>query len=325
MAILVTGGAGYIGSHMVLALLEAGREVVVLDDLSKGFRDAVPTGVTFVHGDVGDQALVARLIDAHQISAVFHFAGSVVVPESVERPLDYYANNTSKTRDLIEACVGGGVGSFIFSSTATVYGIPEVSPIPEDTPLSPISPYGASKVMSEWMLADAARAHGFGYAILRYFNVCGADPARRAGQRMKGGTHLIKAAAEVVAGRRAEITVFGSDYPTRDGTCIRDYVHVSDLADAHYRALVHLEAGGDDLVLNCGYGHGYTVREVLAAVDAETNRPLVIREGPRRSGDAATLVADTGRIRRELNWRPRFDDLRVMVRTALDFEASALP
>jgi UDP-glucose 4-epimerase len=324
MAILVTGGAGYIGSHAAFALLDAGREVVVVDNLSTGFREAAPKAAAFVEGDVGDRALMAKTIRAHAVTAVMHFAGSIVVPESVVQPLKYYANNTGRTRDLLETCVEAGVAHFVFSSTAAVYGTPQTTPTPEDAPLAPISPYGASKAMSERMLTDAAAAHGIGYAILRYFNVCGADPAGRAGQRMINGTHLIKAAVETAVGRRKELAVFGSDYPTRDGTAVRDYIHVSDLADAHLAALRHLEGGGASLLLNCGYGRGYTVREVLRAVEAETGRPLPVRDAPRRAGDPAELVADVSRIGRELDWRPRHDDLRLIVRTALDFEASAL-
>ncbi|MFI4975585.1 MAG: UDP-glucose 4-epimerase GalE [Caulobacterales bacterium] len=324
MAILVTGGAGYIGSHAVLALINARRDVLVIDNLSTGFRDAVPSAATFIHGDIGDKTLVARVLAERRVSAVLHFAASVVVSDSVGHPLDYYANNTLKTCALIEACIAGGVDRFIFSSTAAVYGVPTVSPVPEDAPLAPISPYGASKAMSERILMDAADAHGLSYAILRYFNVAGADPAGRAGQRMPRGTHLIKVAVEAVVNRRREITVFGSDYGTRDGTAIRDYIHVSDLADAHLKALTHLEAGGASLVLNCGYGRGYTVREVIRAVEAESGCRLAVRDGPPRPGDPAVLVADTRLIDRALPWRPRYDDLRRIVRTALDFEASAV-
>jgi len=324
MAILVTGGAGYIGSNMTLALLDAGREVVVLDNLSKGPRAAVPAAAAFVEGDVGDQALVGRLIAEHGVTAVLHFAGSIVVPESVTEPLKYYDNNTGRTRALIEACVRGGLGQFIFSSTAAVYGMPEVSPTPEDAPLAPISPYGASKMMSERMLMDTAAAHDLRYGILRYFNVCGADPAGRAGQREPQGTHLIKAAVETALGRRPELVVNGTDFPTRDGTAIRDYIHVTDLAQAHLAALAHLEAGGDSLLFNCGDGHGYTVREVVAAVEAELGRKLSVRDGPRRAGDPAVLIADVRRVGQLLGWRPKFDDLRFIVRTALDFEASVV-
>jgi UDP-glucose 4-epimerase len=307
---------------MALALLDVGRDVVVLDDLSKGSRVAVPAAAAFVEGDVGEQALVARVLAEHRVTAVMHFAGSIVVPESVADPLKYYDNNTGRTRVLIEACVRGGVGQFIFSSTAAVYGMPQVSPTPEDAPLAPISPYGASKMMSERMLMDTAAAHGLQYGILRYFNVCGADPAGRAGQREAQGTHLIKAAVETAVGRRPELVVNGTDYPTRDGTAVRDYVHVTDLARAHLSALAHLEAGGESLVVNCGDGHGYTVREVIAAVEAELGRKLPVRDGPRRPGDGAVLIADASRIGRLLGWRPKFDDLRFIVRTALDFEAS---
>jgi len=322
--ILVTGGAGYIGSHMVLSLLDAGREAVVIDNLSTGFRESVPAGATFVQGDAGDQGLTRSILRDFDVSAVIHFAASLSVAESVRAPLEYYKNNTAKTRNLIEACLEAGVPRFIMSSTAAVYGNPERMPVSEDSPLQPISPYGASKAMGERMLLDVAAAHAIDYVILRYFNVAGADPAGRAGQRSCMATHLIKVAMEAAVGKRDGLTVFGSDYPTRDGTCIRDYVHVSDLVSAHMRALEHLEAGGESLILNCGYGRGYTVREVLQAVQAAIDKPLAIRDGPPRPGDPAELVADNRRILERLGWRPQHDDLGFIVRTARAFEMSLL-
>jgi len=322
--ILVTGGAGYIGSHMVLSLLDAGREAVVIDNLSTGFRESVPAGALFVQGDAGDPDLIRRVLRDNGVTAVIHFAASLSVAESVRAPLEYYANNTAKTRNLIEACLEAGVRRFIMSSTAAVYGNPTSLPVAEESTLAPISPYGASKAMSERMLTDVAAAHQLDYVILRYFNVAGADPAGRAGQRSCMATHLIKVAMEAAVGNRAGITVFGSDYPTRDGTCVRDYVHVSDLVSAHMRALEHLDAGGESLILNCGYGRGYTVREVLGAVEAEIGAPLDIEDGPPRPGDPAELVADNRRILERLGWRPQHDDLGFIVRTARAFEMSLL-
>ncbi len=319
-SILVTGGAGYIGSHAVLALLEAGRRVVVVDDLSTGRRQAVPDGVPLVEGDVGDPALIDGVIRDHGVGAVVHFAGSIVVPESVADPLKYYRNNTAASRALLEACVGGGVRHFIFSSTAAVYGLPEEVPVAEDAPTAPINPYGASKLMTEWMLRDTAAAHDFEYVALRYFNVAGADPAGRTGQSTPDATHLIKIASEAVAGLRDHIEIFGEDYDTPDGTCIRDYIHVTDLAQAHVEALGHLANGGGSLILNCGYGHGYSVREVLRAVEKAAGRRLDIRSAPRRPGDAETLVADAGEIKKRFGWSPRHDDLALIVRTAIDWE-----
>jgi len=319
-AVLVTGGAGYIGSHVVLALAEAGRRAVVLDDLSSGRRAAVPKDVPFVEGDAGNGLLVTDVIARYGIGTVMHFAGSIVVPESVRLPLDYYRNNTLNSHALITACVRAGVGRFIFSSTAAVYGMPDRLPIGEDTPTVPINPYGASKLMTEWMLRDAAAAHGLRYVALRYFNVAGADPQGRSGQVSKIATHLIKIAAQAVTGQRPDIQMFGGDYPTPDGTCVRDYIHVSDLASAHVAALHHLEAGGDSQALNCGYGRGYSVREVLTMVEQVTGQPLPVRMAGRRDGDPPALVADVGRIRRTLDWAPRHDDLETIVRTALDWE-----
>lgn len=319
-AVLVTGGAGYIGSHVVLALTDAGRRTVVLDDLSSGRRAAVPEGIPFVEGGVGDAALVADTVARHRISTVMHFAGSIVVPESVERPLDYYRNNTLNSHALIMTCVTAGVGRFVFSSTAAVYGMPDRLPIGEDAPTIPINPYGASKLMTEWMLRDAAVAHGLRYVALRYFNVAGADPLGRSGQVSKAATHLIKIVAEAVTGQRSGIQMFGDDYPTPDGTCVRDYIHVADLASAHLAALRHLEAGGDSLILNCGYGRGYSVREVLSMAERITGLPLSMRVAGRRAGDPSALVADVARIRQTLGWTPRHDNLETIIRTALDWE-----
>jgi UDP-glucose 4-epimerase len=322
-AVLVTGGAGYIGSHMALALLDAGRQVVVLDDLSTGFREAVPDGATFIEGDIGDAALLARVLAEHDIEAVIHLAGFISVEESTRDPLRYYDNNTGRTRTLLSACLAAGVKRFILSSTAAVYGAPRRLPVTEACPLAPISPYGASKAMCERILADVAAAHPpLSYAILRYFNVAGADPAGRAGQRSCNATHLIKVALEAAQGRRPSVTVFGGDYATRDGTCIRDYVHVTDLVGAHLRSLEHLEDGGENLVLNVGYGRGYTVREVLRAVETAVGAPLNIVAGPPRAGDPAELVADDRLIRERLGWQPVHTDLTQIVRTALDFQAS---
>ncbi len=318
--VLVTGGAGYIGSHAVLALIEAGRRVVVVDDLSAGRAQAVPGGVPLIEGDVADLALMGRVIADHEVDAVIHFAGSIVVPESVTDPLKYYRNNTVASRALIEACVNNGVGKFIFSSTAAVYGLPETSPISEEAPRAPINPYGASKLMTEWMLRDTAAAHDFEYVALRYFNVAGADPAGRTGQSTPDATHLIKIASQVITGLRDHIDIFGEDYDTPDGTCVRDYIHVSDLAAAHVDALAHLTDGGGNLTLNCGYGHGYSVREVLNAVERVAGHRFDIRSAPRRAGDAETLVADAREITKRFGWRPRYGDLELIVRTAIDWE-----
>ncbi|CAO3439877.1 UDP-glucose 4-epimerase GalE [Azospirillum doebereinerae] len=318
--VLVTGGAGYIGSHAVLALVDAGRPVVVLDDLSTGRRAAVPGNVPFVQGDAADPALVGRVLRDHAVGSVMHFAGSIIVPESVERPLDYYRNNTLTSHSLIESCVRAGVERFIFSSTAAVYGMPERLPIDEDTPTRPINPYGSSKLMTEWMLRDAAAAHGLRPVVLRYFNVAGADPDLRSGQSTRVATHLLKIAAQVATGQRDELQVFGDDYPTPDGTCVRDYIHVSDLAAAHVAALEHLENGGAALTLNCGYGRGCSVRAMLDAVERVLGRPLPTRIAGRRAGDPPALVADAGRIGRALNWTPRFADLDGIVTTALAWE-----
>jgi UDP-glucose 4-epimerase len=319
MAVLVTGGAGYIGSHMVLELVDAGEAVVVLDDLSTGFRGAVPQEAIFVSGDVGDQALVGRLIDEHGIDSILHFAAKIVVPESVADPLSYYLNNTVKSRALIETAVKKGVRNFIFSSTATVYGNSDVSPLHEELVPAPINPYGRTKLMTEWMLEDTARAHGLRYVVLRYFNVAGADPKERSGQSTPTATHLIKVAAQAALGQRSHLDVFGTDYPTHDGTCVRDYVQVNDLARAHLTALNHLRGGGDSRVMNCGYGHGSSVFDVIEVVKRVSRVDFEVRTVPRRPGDPATLVAKVDRIR-ALGWVPRYDDLEAIVEQALRWE-----
>ena len=319
-SVLVTGGAGYIGSHIVLALRDAGRDVVVLDDLSSGRRELVPDGVDFIEADVGDAATLDACLADHAVDAVIHTAGSIIVSESVEQPLRYYDNNTAKSGVLIDACVRAGVQRFIFSSTAAVYGEPAILPIPEAAPLQPINPYGRSKLAVEWMLHDAGAAYGLRFGILRYFNAAGADPAGRSGQSTPFATHLIKVAGQVVTGARPHMTIFGDDYPTDDGTCVRDYIHVSDLAAAHLAALRDLEAGGDSFALNCGYGRGHSVREVLDAVEAAAGRRLDIRTGPRRAGDPPALVADVSALRERLQWQPRHDNLPEIVGSALAWE-----
>ena len=319
--VLVTGGAGYIGSHAVLALRDAGWNVAVIDDLSNGTRSVVPDGVPLYEGSIADGALVERILAAQGTKAIMHFAGSIVVPESVEKPLDYYRNNTLASHALLSAAVGHGVPHFVFSSTAAVYGAPERVPIAENDPTRPINPYGASKLMTEWMLRDASAAHPFNYAALRYFNVAGADPQRRSGQIGKGSTHLIKVAVEAAVGKRGHVDVFGTDYPTPDGSCIRDYIHVSDLADAHVRALEHLiERPGDNLTLNCGYGRGLSVLEVLDTLDAVRGGPVPRELKPRRPGDPPQLIAANEAIRRTLGWTPRFDRIETIVGDALAWE-----
>jgi len=319
--VLVTGGAGYIGSHAVLALLDAGWPVVVLDDLSTGFDWAVPAGAVFVRGDIGDQPLLARTIGEHRIGAIMHFAGSVVVPESVENPLKYYRNNTVKSRALIESAVEGGVRHFIFSSTAATYGIPDEVPVRETMRTEPINPYGWSKLMTERMLRDVAAAHPINFCTLRYFNVAGADPDGRSGQSTAGATHLIKVAVEAATGKRSHVEVYGSDYETPDGTGVRDYIHVTDLAAAHLLALERLIAEPEaSHIMNCGYGRGFSVLEVLDAVDRVTNERIDRRLSPRRAGDPPSLVADNGRILATLPWRPQRDDLATIVADALAWE-----
>ena len=321
LPVLVTGGAGYIGSHAVLALLDAGWPVVVIDNLVTGFRWAVPEGAVFAQGDIADQDLVARLIAEHRIGAIIHFAGSIVVPESVENPLKYYENNTVKSRSLIESAVRGGVKHFIFSSTAATYGIPEQVPVREEARTQPINPYGWSKLMTERMLADIAAAHSINYCALRYFNVAGADPQGRSGQSTAGATHLIKVAVEAAIGKRGHVSVYGTDYQTPDGTGIRDYIHVSDLAAAHVDALEKLIADpSTSHVMNCGYSRGFSVLEVLDSVDRVTNMTIERRMEPRRAGDPDALVADNAKILATLPWRPRRADLDTIVRDALAWE-----
>lgn len=320
MAILVTGGGGYIGSHMTWRLTDAREDVVVLDNLSTGFRWAVAPEAKLVEGDVGDTDLVRRLIGEHGIEAIIHFAGSVVVPDSVADPLGYYLNNTVRSRALIEAAVKGGAKHFIFSSTAAVYGTPETFPVTEDMPLRPESPYGRSKLMTEMMLADTAAAHDLRYVALRYFNVAGADPQGRAGQSTRGATHLIKVACETALGKRDAITVYGTDYPTADGTCIRDYIHVTDLADAHADALAYLRSGNPSIVANCGYGRGFSVLEVLDTVKQVSGRDFRVDLGPRRAGDPVAIVASPERAMERFGWRPRHADLAGIVGNALAWE-----
>jgi UDP-glucose 4-epimerase len=320
MTVLVTGGAGYIGSHMVYALVAAGEKIVVLDNLSTGFDWAIADGVPLVTGETGDQDLVARVIKEHGIEAIIHFAASIVVPESVADPLGYYKNNTVNSRALIECAVKGGVKHFIFSSTAAVYGNPVHMPVTEDDALTPMSPYGWSKLMTEIMLRDASAAHGMDHVVLRYFNVAGADPQLRTGQSTKGATHLIKVAVETALGRREKMDVFGTDYPTPDGTCIRDYIHVSDLAQAHLDALRYLRGGGASATVNCGYGRGYSVNEVIDTVKQVSGVDFRVDTSARRPGDVAQIVAASDRARTLLGWKPQRDDLRTIVTHALDWE-----
>jgi UDP-glucose 4-epimerase len=320
MAILVSGGAGYIGSHMVLELLDRGENVVVLDDLSTGFSWSVPNAAKLVIGDAGDQTLVERVLKDHHITDIAHFAAKIIVPDSVSDPLGYYLGNTVKTRALLESAVRAGVRNFIFSSTAAVYGEPKVSPVPEDVTLAPINPYGRSKLMTEWMLDDTARAFGLSYVVLRYFNVAGADPKGRSGQSGTRATHLIKLAAQAAVGLRPGLEIFGTDYDTPDGTCIRDYIHVTDLARAHVAALEHLRKGGGNLTLNCGYSRGYSVKEVADVVKRVSKTDFPVTLSPRRIGDPAALVAKADRIRAELGWTPELDDLETIVDHALKWE-----
>jgi UDP-glucose 4-epimerase len=320
-SILVTGGAGYIGSHTVRQLVERGERVVVLDNLSTGYRSAV-LGAPLVVGDTGDRELVARVLSEHRIDTVLHFAAHTIVPESVSDPLKYYRNNTCATRNLLEQCDAAGVRRFVFSSTAAVYGIPEGGRAREDSPTVPINPYGTSKLMSEWMLRDlAAASNSMRYVVLRYFNVAGSDPGGRIGHSAPTATLLVKVACQVAVGARPSLSIFGTDYPTPDGTGVRDYIHVEDLAAAHLSALDYLQQGGASTTLNCGYGHGYSVREVVQTVErVNGNRPLPVVESPRRAGDPPSLVADAQRIRDVLGWTPRFDDLETIVRNQLDWE-----
>jgi UDP-glucose 4-epimerase len=319
-SVLITGGAGYIGSHIVLACQAASCPVVVLDDLSTGHRGLVPEGIPFYRGDVGDARLTAEIFKRHAVTTVIHLAGLIVVPESVAAPLTYYLGNTCKSRTLLQSCVDNGVSRLVFSSTAAVYGEPDAIPVSEEAPTRPANPYGSSKLMVEWMLRDAARAHPLRYVILRYFNVAGADALGRAGQLTEGATHLIKVACEVATGKRQEMEIFGDDYDTGDGTCERDFIHVSDLARAHVDAVEYLASGRDSLTLNCGYGHGYSVREVLDAIQRIAGRRLAVRRAPRRPGDVASVIAEASRLRGVFGWRPEHDSLDDILRTALDWE-----
>jgi UDP-glucose 4-epimerase len=320
MTVLVTGGAGYIGSHMVRALVDVGESVVVVDNLSTGFSALLPEGVPLFIGDAGDENLVEGVIAQHGVDSIIHFAGSVVVPESMRDPLGYYRNNTMTTQSLLNAAVKSGVRRFIFSSTAAVYGNPEEVPVPETAPTRPLSPYGMSKLMTEIMLHDVATAHGMGYAVLRYFNVAGADPLGRIGLSTIGATHLLKVAVEAATGQRAKVDVFGSDYPTPDGSCIRDFIHVTDLVEAHRAALSYLRGGGSSVTLNCGYGRGYSVLETIEAVRRVSMRSFAVSYAPRRPGDIMTMVADTSRIRALLDWTPKYDDLETIAAHALAWE-----
>jgi UDP-glucose 4-epimerase len=320
MTVLVTGGAGYIGSHMVLALTDAGQDVVVLDNLTTGFAWAVAPQATMVQGDIGDEALVESLIKTHKIDAVVHFAGSIVVPDSMTDPLGYYLNNTVKSRALMAAVVKSGVRKFIFSSTAAVYGNPETQPVFETAAPAPISPYGTSKRMTELMLQDSQVAYGLNYVALRYFNVAGADPKGRSGQSSPRATHLIKVACQTVLGQRASMDVFGTDYATPDGTCLRDYIHVSDLIAAHMDALAHLDRGGESGIFNCGYGKGYSVLEVIHAVEKAFGAPVNYKLSPRRAGDPAAIIAGADRVRQILGWQPKHADLDFIVASALAWE-----
>lgn len=322
MAILVTGGAGYIGSHMAWRLVDQNEDVVILDNLSTGFQGLVPPSVKLVQGDVGDIELLSKVLTDEKIEAVIHFAGSIVVPESVTDPLKYYQNNTAKSRNLIEACVNSGIKKFIFSSTATVYGEPDLGQLDENLPLLPINPYATSKVMTEWMLRDVSIAHDFRYIAIRYFNVAGADPQGRSGQSSKNATHLIKVASQVALGERDKLQVFGTDYGTPDGTCIRDYVHVTDLISAHMDGLTYLRDGGDSVAANCGYGHGFSVFDVIKALNTVIGQEIPVEITDRRPGDAPSLVANSKKIRDLFGWEPKHDNLEFVVKTALDWERS---
>lgn len=321
--ILVTGGAGYIGSHVVRQLGELGEKVVVLDNLGTGKREAVLHG-EFIEGDVGDQKLVSNIMQSRNIESVIHFAAHTIVPESVSNPLKYYGNNTANTRSLLECCQNNGIKHVIFSSTAAVYGVLEGGVAREDTPTLPINPYGTSKLMSEWMLRDLSAATNLSHVVLRYFNVAGCDPECRIGQNTPNATLLIKVAAEVAVGKREALYVFGTDYDTPDGTGVRDFIHVEDLASAHIKALSYLRDGGQSNTFNCGYGHGYSVREVVNAVEKELGRPINVIEEARRAGDPPCLISDCGAIKETLKWEPQYDDINKIVKTSLDWEKKLL-
>jgi UDP-glucose 4-epimerase len=324
MTVLVTGGAGYIGSHTVRALHEANESVVVIDNLSTGFSASIPEGVPLFIGDAGDENLVEGVIAQHGVEAIMHFAGSIVVPESIRDPLLYYRNNTMTTRSLLNAAVKRGVNRFIFSSTAAVYGEPDQVPVPEHARTRPTSPYGSSKLMTEIMLHDVANAHDMTYAVLRYFNVAGADPLARIGLATVGATHLLKIAVEAATGQRAKVDIYGTDYPTPDGSCIRDFIHVTDLAEAHRAALVYLRGGGVSVTLNCGYGRGHSVLETIEAVRRVAGRNFAVLHAPRRPGDVMTMVADASRIRATLDWTPHYDNLDTIAAHALAWEEKLL-
>ena len=320
MNVLVTGGAGYIGGHMVLELMDTGETPVILDNLSTGLRWSVPEGVKLIVGDFGDAALVEKILSEHKIEAIAHFAAKLVVPESLVDPLGYYLNNVAKARTLLECAVQAGVQNFIFSSTAAVYGEVGIAPVAEDEPKSPVSPYGRSKLMVEWMLEDVARAHGLRYVALRYFNVAGADPRGRNGQSSPLATHLIKVAAQAALGRRDHLDVYGTDYPTPDGSCLRDYIQVTDLVRAHVAALAHLRRGGENMVLNCGYGQGFSVLDIVDVVKKVSGVNFRVELQPRRPGDPPSIVADAGKIRAALGWEPRHANIEEIVAQALAWE-----
>jgi UDP-glucose 4-epimerase len=320
MTILITGGAGYIGAHMAWALHDRGEQAVVIDSLVTGFRTALPQSAQLIEADIADRDTLRAVFAQYAVTAIAHFAASTIVPDSVADPLRYYANNTIKAHALIEEAVRAGIARFVFSSTAAVYGSPGPGEITEETPPRPESPYGASKLATEGMLRDAANAHGFSLAILRYFNVAGADPLGRAGQSSARATHLIKVCAQAALGKRDGVEIFGTDYPTPDGTGVRDYIHVSDLIDAHLLALDHLPGSGQPILLNCGYGRGFSVREVIGAVQRVSGNPFLVREMPRRAGDPASVVAKADKIRASLGWKPRFADLDTIVEHALSWE-----
>ncbi len=320
MSLLITGGAGYIGSHMVYAALDRGLSVVVIDDLSNGIVENLPKEAVFYQGDIADKALLARVFQANAIDCIVHFAGSILVPESVDNPLKYYKNNTVKTQELLAFALETGLSKFIFSSTAAVYGAPGDEPIGEEVAPDPLVPYGTSKLMSEMMIRDAGKAHGLSYGILRYFNVAGADPALRTGQSSPDATHLIKVASQAAQGQRNLLHLFGTDYPTPDGTCVRDYIHVSDLVDAHILAYEHLTRGGESFIANCGYGRGFSVKEVIEVVKRVSGKDFPVMESPRRPGDPPCLVSEAGRIRELLGWVPKYDSLETIVGHALAWE-----